>query len=131
VTPTEPPRRPKPITRKDAEEVAARWHDIARSAVTTPLPPWEEMEPEARNELTGIAYQMLDLGEIVALDHREAHAVTELLANVDVDADQADAAPLDNAFKADLVRAFCKLAFASGRHYGLTNFDMGIEEEPS
>jgi hypothetical protein len=129
VTPTEPPRRPKPITRGQAEEVARAWHTAACAIVGTPMPSWAELEERPRDELTSIAYKLLDEGEIVALDHRECHAVTELLANLDVDADQADSAPLDNAFKGDLVGGFRKLAFASGRQYGLTNFDMGIEED--
>lgn len=131
VTPPEPPRRPKPITREHAEEVAEFWHESTLATVERPVVKWHDLPDDARNELTEVAAKLLDGGWILNLNSDETHAVVECLMEAGVTMDHADAAPVLPQFKRALVDAFGKLAFANGRHYGLTNFDMGIEEDPS
>lgn len=128
MTPHEPPRAPKPITREHAEQVAKRWHEAWSSVIGTEVI-WADASEVTRNRLTEVAYKLLDGGWIVNLNSDETHAVVECLVEVGVTTDEALAAPVAPQFKRSLVDGFCKLAFANGRHYGLTNFDMGIEED--
>jgi hypothetical protein len=135
--PQEPPRRPKPITMEQAEKVASVFHQFyeelapkfgyetrQESAV-----PWEQVPENNRNLMIATTYALLDGGWIMDLDSDETHALVECLMETGVTMDEADAAPVLPQFKQTLVTAFGKLAFANGRHYGLTNFDMGIEED--
>lgn len=136
MTPQEPPRRPKPITREHAEEVAKFFHTAwtgvsleARPDMAHAFPEWEGIPTERRGILIEAAYRLLDHGWIMDLNSDETHAVVECLMESGVTIDTAEAAPVLPPFKRPLVDAFSKLAFANGRHYGLTNFDMGIEED--
>lgn len=136
MTPAEPPRRPKPITREHAEKVAKIhhefWTELSREAkpdMTHAFPEWDDVHTDARERLIDAAYKLLDNGWVIDLDSDETHAVVECLMESGVTMDEANAAPVLPQFKRTLVGAFGKLAFANGRHYGLTNFDMGIEED--
>lgn len=140
MTPTdELPRRPKPLTRDMAEEVAKHFHEAYEKLA--PRHDYETREasrtdwssvPEANRELMiATAYTLLDGGWIMDLDHQETTALVEHLTETGVDIDSADFSPIHDTFKPALVTAFRKLAFWNGRHHGLTNFDMGMEEDPS
>lgn len=139
MTPAEPPRRPKPITRDMAEEVAKFFHEAYEKLAPDhgyetrqdSRTDWSQV-PEANRELMiATAYALLDGGWIMNLNSDETHAVVELLTNLEVTCDGADPAklPLHASYVPALVTGFNKLAFANGRHYGLTNFDMGMEED--
>lgn len=133
----EPPRRPKPITREMAEEVAQRFHEFYEQLA--PQHGYETRQesrtdwssvPEANRELMiATAYALLDTGWVMNLNHNETHAVVDALMDAGLTIDSADAVSVDDHLRPYLLPAFAKLAFANGRHYGLTNFDMGIEED--
>ena len=135
----EPPRRAKPITREHAERVAKAFHtfyeklapDHGYKTREASAVEWEDVPDDNRNLMIATAHALLDGGWVIDLDSDECHAVVECLMEAGVSMDDADAAPVLPQFKGTLVRAFGKLAFANGRHYGLTNFDMGIEEDPA
>lgn len=136
MTPQEPPRKPKPVTREHAEEVAKFFHTSwtqvsceARPDMAHAFPEWEGIPSERRDILVEAAYRLLDHGWIMNLDSNETHALVEHLLETGMRYESAEASPVDPAFQMPLLLAFRKLAFANGRHYGLTNFDMGIEED--
>lgn len=139
MTTDEPPRRPKPVTREHAEMVARRFHELyeelapshgyeTREASRTD---WSRVPPANKALMISVAYALLDQGVVIDLDHNECHALVEHLLETGCEIDTSEASPIDDAFKPHLRSAFMKLAFTNGRHYGLTNFDMGIEEDPS
>lgn len=117
MTALDAPRAPKPITREQADVLAEMF---ARQIVG---------QPEDTN-IAAAFYDMLDHGEIVQLDHEEAHALTELLTEVGALPDGITKdCPIDARVAKHLLRAVRKIVFAHGRHYGLTNFDLGIEDD--
>lgn len=141
MTPTDDhlPRRPKPINRQMAERIAENFHATyerlapqhgyeTREASRTD---WSSVPENNRELMIATVYSLLDNGLITDLHHDETHAVVEALMEAGVEYDHADAVAVDESLKVPLLAAFRKLAFWNGRHYGLTNFDMGIEEDPS
>lgn len=72
-------------------------------------------------------YQLQDHGDIIILTVSEGHAISEWLCtegNIGLDVFE------DNCKLSDeLKSAVKKLLFANGRCFGMTNSDMGIEEE--
>lgn len=66
----------------------------------------------------------MDRGEFVALDHHEVTALCDHLEDLAVKV----LMDRDDGGKPELASAVGKLFFAHGRHYGMTNFDMGMVE---
>lgn len=116
MTTRDAPREKKPIT---LDQCAVLATEFSRHLVGQPT----------EENIQRAFYEMLDHGEIVQLDHEEAHAVSEVLTAVGalptgIESD----CPIEAPFANHLLRAVRKVTFAHGRHYGLNDFDMGIEE---
>lgn len=111
------PRAPKPISR---DQCVTLTEEFRRHLVG---------EPNDEN-VTAAFYDMLDHGEVVQLDHEEAHALVEVLTEVGaLPTGITKDCPINAHFANHLLRAVRKVTFAHGRHYGLTNFDMGMEDD--
>lgn len=130
-------RRPKPLTREHAEEVAKFFHESYEKLALKhgyetreeSRTDWSQVPGVNRELMIATAYALLDGGWILNLDSNETHAVVEHLLETGVSMDAA-VSPIHDTLKPPLLTAFQKLAFANGRHHGLTNFDMGMEEDP-
>jgi hypothetical protein len=73
-----------------------------------------------------ILYELLDNGEFILPKPDELHDLTEFLTNTGA-TDRAYDGGI--SMTDELQSVIKKIHFAHGRHYGLTNYDMGIEED--
>lgn len=126
----EPPRRPKPVGESDVTELTREFMRHAPLPVSSLEPPRVLLRADV---VRAIFAQMIDTGDIAPLEVDECHAVVELLTHFCLDPETLDLEKLPDEYPAlfgnALLSAFRKLAFANGRHHGLSNFDMGIEED--
>lgn len=70
-------------------------------------------------------FEMMDHGDIVPLQHAEVTALCDHLERLAIKV----LMDRDGTVSPELASAVSKLFFAHGRHYGMTNMDMGLEEE--
>ena len=100
---------PSPIRREHAKELAA---EFERRRAQDPDQSIEEL-----------LFSLMDTGDIIWLDTDECMELVTALIDIGFDAADGD------GVTPKLQSAFQRVSFAHGRHFGLMNFDMGIEEE--
>lgn len=107
-----------PITQADsdavAEEFIRQW--TPKSLATKGL----------HQTVRDIMFHLQDHGDVIVLKVDELQALTEWLVANDIGMDVFDD---DCTHSSELKSSVKKLMFAWGRCWGMTNYDMGIQEE--
>lgn len=121
--------RKPPIRRDDVESLLVEWTRIRDRQLKEWIDRGSTKDSEdLRAEHLAAFAELLDSGDIIRLTVKEHVALTDAFGGV-FHAIMLDhyAEVIDN--NDDLKSAVHKLCFAFGRCFGLTNFDMQIEEE--
>lgn len=126
-----PGLKQKPIDHELAEATARRFHVAYEALAPTfsyetreeSAKPWEDVPEKNRELMIATVYKLMDDSDIVVFGAGELEALAEVTTDILMRLYDGD-----DSVGTELSSAVRKLHFAFGRCYGMTDYDMGIEE---